>query len=161
MVFNYTADERTARNLAAELDSLGYEGRYQTLQADQDRVIVMSKVLSSYSGEYAGVTKLDAPSALRLREKVEEMIGGGLCTTWYEDALVQMIFEENFALWAKDISDYQWTEVDNVDDLMYAKSIHRMGWREKFRAILKNGKNIRKFSNFLGKPLLLSFSVGV
>lgn len=100
------------------------DGDYN-VQADQDRVIVMSKVLSSYSGEYAGVTKLDTASALRLREKVEEMVNSGLYTTWYEDALVQMIFEENFALWAKDISDYQWTEVDNVDDLMYAKSIHR------------------------------------
>lgn len=94
------------------------------VQADQGKVVVMSKALTNYSGEYAGVTKLDAASAVRLEQKVREMVDGGLYNNWYEDALVQMIFEENFELFAQDVSQYEWTEVDAVDDLMYAKSIH-------------------------------------
>lgn len=94
------------------------------VQADQGRVVIMSKALSSYSGEYAGVTKLDAVSTGRLAEEVRYMVENGMYNTWYEDALVQMIFEENFELFARDISMYEWTEVDAVDDLMYAKAIH-------------------------------------
>lgn len=94
------------------------------VQVDQGRVVVMSKALTSYSGEYAGVTKLDAASAVRLAQKIRDMVENGLYNNWYEDALVQMIFEENFELFARDISMYEWTEVDAVDDLMYAKAIH-------------------------------------
>lgn len=94
------------------------------VQADQGKVVVMSKALTSYSGEYAGVTKLDAASTVRLKQKIQEMVGSGLYNNWYEDALVQMIFEEDFQLFVRDISMYEWTEVDNVDDLMYAKTIH-------------------------------------
>lgn len=103
--------------------SVQKDGDYN-VQADQGKVVVMSKALTSYSGEYAGVTKLDVISAARLKQKIEDMVGSGLYNNWYEDALVQMIFEEDFHLFVQDISMYEWTEVDNVDDLMYAKSIH-------------------------------------
>lgn len=103
--------------------SVQRDGDYN-VQADQERVIVMSKALTNYSGEYAGVTKLNRDSAVRLRQKIDEMVCGGMYNHWYEDALVQMIFEENFELFAKDIAMYEWTEVDAVDDLMYAKTIH-------------------------------------
>ena len=52
------------------------------------------------------------------------MVEDGRYTTWYEDALVQMIFERNFRLFFQDISQYDWTEVDSVDDLTFAKKIH-------------------------------------
>lgn len=103
--------------------SIQKDGDYN-VQADHGKVVVMSKALTSYSGEYAGVTKLDAVSAVRLSQKIQEMVDSGLYNNWYEDALVQMIFEENFELFARDISMYEWTEVDAVDDLMYAKAIH-------------------------------------
>lgn len=93
------------------------------VQTDQGKVVVMSKALTSYSGEYAGVTKLDAASAARLGQKIWDMVDSGLYGNWYEDALVQMIFEEDFELFAQDVSQYEWTEVDAVDDLMYAKTI--------------------------------------
>lgn len=94
------------------------------VQADEDQVIVMSKQLTSYTGEYAGVTKLDPSSAALLRDQIAEMVDDGRYTTWYEDALVQMIFERNFRLFTCDISRYEWTEVDSVDDLMFARRIH-------------------------------------
>ena len=105
------------------MDSSIKEGDYN-VQVEHDKVVVMSKALTHYTGEYAGVTKLDKKSAGQLYAKLCEMVEDGRYTTWYEDALVQMIFEENFSLYAKDISAYDWTEVDSVDDLLYAKRIH-------------------------------------
>lgn len=104
--------------------SIKNDGDYN-IQLDDDKVVVMSKEMTSYSGEYAGVTKLNNDSAKKLCEKLDEMVEDGRYTTWYEDALVQMIFENNFELFATDISNYEWTEVDSVDDLVYAKRIHR------------------------------------
>lgn len=105
------------------MDSSIKNGDYN-IQTNENKVIVMSKALTSYTGEYAGVTKLDAASAVQLREQISDMVEDGRYTTWYEDALVQMIFEHNFQLYAKDISQYEWTEVDSVDDLMFARQIH-------------------------------------
>lgn len=120
---------RPVENPCVLMDSsVIHDGDYN-IQADQGRVIVMSKALTSYSGEYAGVTKLDETSAIKLREKIEEMTADGLYTTWYEDALVQMVFDENFPLSAIDISQYEWTEVDTVDDLVFAKQIHQKDGR--------------------------------
>ena len=42
---------------------------------------------------------------------------------FFEDSLVQMIFQKNFELYYKDIKDYKWTEVDCVDDLLKARQI--------------------------------------
>jgi len=94
------------------------------VQITQNKVLVMSKELDEYYGEYAGVSKLDNHSALSLRNEVQFMIQEGMYDQWYEDALVQMIFRKNFDLYFKDISEYSWTEVDCVSDLIYAKRIH-------------------------------------
>lgn len=105
------------------MDSSIKDGDYN-VQVEHDKVVVMSKALTHYTGEYAGVTKLDKKSAKQLQSKICEMVEDGRYKTWYEDALVQMIFEENFSLYVTDISAYEWTEVDSVDDLLYAKRIH-------------------------------------
>ena len=84
----------------------------------------MSKNLDSYSGEYAGLTKLDNVSAKLLKEEIENMVEEGYYDQWYENALVQMIFKNDFQLYYKDICDYDWTEVDCVSDLIHAKTIH-------------------------------------
>lgn len=41
------------------------------------------------------------------------------------DALVQMIFENDFDLYYKDIKGYSWTEVDTVDDLIKAREVQK------------------------------------
>ena len=51
------------------------------------------------------------------------MVNEGMYNLFFEDALVQMIFDKNFELYYKDIKDYQWTGVDNVDDLLKARQI--------------------------------------
>ena len=89
-----------------------------------DQVLVMSKDLDSYYGEYAGVTKLDRESALSVKKEVESIVEEGYYDQWYENALVQLIFKKDFKLYYIDISNYEWTEVDSVNDLLMAKRIH-------------------------------------
>ena len=83
----------------------------------------MSKNLTEYKGNYASVVKLDAVSSRFLLEQLNQMVNEEMYNLFFEDALVQMIFQKNFELYYKDIKDYQWTEVDNVDDLLKARQI--------------------------------------
>ncbi len=103
--------------------SINEDGDYN-VQISGDRVLVMSKELDSYYGEYAGITKLDRKSSLAMKDEIEKMVDSGYYDQWYENALVQMIFENDFDLFYQDIADYEWTEVDSVSDLIHAKNIH-------------------------------------
>lgn len=103
--------------------SIKTDGDYN-VEISDDRVLVMSKDLESYYGEYAGLTKLDRESAQMMRKELEIMVEEGYYDQWYENALVQLIFKNDFALYYKDICNYEWTEVDCVSDLILAKSIH-------------------------------------
>ncbi|HCP14723.1 MAG TPA: hypothetical protein DIT32_02930 [Peptococcaceae bacterium] len=91
----------------------------------EDKVVVMSKQLEEYDGEYAGVVKMDRQAAAQFKEAMQEMLEHGLFDQWYEDALVQMIFSNNFILNHIDIKEYEWIEVDSVRDLVVAKKIAR------------------------------------
>ena len=94
------------------------------VQVNGSKILVMSKDLDEYYGEYAGVTRLDKESALKLKACVSNMVETGMYDQWYENALVQMIFNEDFQLYYDDIRDYKWTEVDCVSDMLLAKQIH-------------------------------------
>jgi choline kinase len=102
--------------------SIKSNGDYN-VQVHEDEVLVMSKELNQYYGEYAGITKIDKYTVKRFKKEIENMIDNGLYDQWYETALVQMIFNNNLKLKFKDVCDYEWTEVDCVDDLVKAKSI--------------------------------------
>lgn len=103
--------------------SIKTDGDYN-VEVSGEYVLVMSKELESYYGEYAGLTKLDAKSAQLMKSEMENMIEEGYYDQWYENALVQLIFKDDFQLYFKDIADYEWTEVDCVSDLIHAKNIH-------------------------------------
>lgn len=103
--------------------SIRTDGDYN-VQVAGDKVLVMSKDLDEYFGEYAGITKLDRESARLMRDEMNFMVEEGYYDQWYENALVQLIFKNNFKLYYKDICDYNWTEVDCVSDLIRAKNIH-------------------------------------
>ena len=105
------------------LDSTHRDANKYNVQVQNDKVCVMSKNLTEFLGNYASVTKLDAVSSRFVLEQLEQMVNEGMYNLFYEDALVQMIFDKNFELYYKDIKDYQWTEVDNVDDLLKARQI--------------------------------------
>lgn len=103
--------------------SIKADGDYN-VQINGDKIVVMSKELNEYYGEYAGVAKMDEKSARELHDVIIDMIDDGMKDQWYENALVQMIFRNDFDLYYKDISEFSWTEVDSVSDFLYAKKIH-------------------------------------
>lgn len=115
--------QKTDRPLVLIDSSIKNAGDYN-VQINGDRVLVMSKDLNEYYGEYAGVTKLDRTSAIQLQKCIIEMVEYGMYDQWYENALVQMIFNADFQLYYEDIRDYKWTEVDCVSDMLLAKQIH-------------------------------------
>ncbi len=103
--------------------SIKKDGDYNA-QVSGEKVVVMSKGLDEYCGEYAGVTKLPAASLPEFTAQMEQMVEDGLYDQWYEDVLVQMIFKDNFSLYYEDVAMYDWTEIDVVSDLVIAKKIH-------------------------------------
>ena len=105
------------------LDSTHRDANKYNVQVQDEMVCVMSKNLTDYMGNYASVTKLDAVSARFLLEQLNQMVNDEMYNLFYEDALVQMIFQKNIELYYKDIKEYKWTEVDCVDDLLKAKQI--------------------------------------
>lgn len=104
--------------------SVKKNGDYNVSTID-DKVVVMSKQLEVYDGEYAGVVKMDRQAAAVFKTAMEEAIEYGLYDQWYEDVLVQMIFSDNFVLHCIDVRDYEWIEVDSVRDLVVAKKISK------------------------------------
>ena len=106
------------------VDSCKTTGKYN-VQVQGDKVCVMSKALSSFFAQYVCVTKLDAVSSRFLLEEIDSMVNDEMYDQLFEDALVQMIFENDFDLYYKDIKGYSWTEVDNVDDLIKAREVQR------------------------------------
>lgn len=106
------------------LDSTHRDANKYNVQVQGDMVCVMSKNLTEYEGNYASITKLDAVSSRFLLEQLNQMVNEELYTLFFEDALVQMVFQKNFELYYKDIKEYKWTEVDCVDDLLKARQIH-------------------------------------
>lgn len=103
--------------------SIKKDGDYN-VQVNGEKVVVMSKGLEEYCGEYAGVAMLPANIVPQYKAELEKMIEEGLYDQWYEDVLVQMIFNDNFSLYYEDVADYEWTEIDQVGDLVIAKKIH-------------------------------------
>lgn len=104
--------------------SVSIQGKYN-VEVQDNKVCVMSSKLKDYYAIYAGVTKLDAVSARFVLDEVKKWVTEGVYLEFYEDALVQMIFTSNFELYYKNIQEYKWREVDNVDDLVIAKHIHQ------------------------------------
>lgn len=105
------------------LDSTHRDANKYNVQVQGDMVCVMSKNLTEFIGNYASVTKLDAVSSRFLLEQLNQMVNEEMYNLFFEDALVQMIFQKNFELYYKDIKEYKWTEVDCVDDLLKARQI--------------------------------------
>ncbi len=105
------------------LDSTHKDANKYNVQIQGELVCVMSKNLTEFEGNYASVTKLDAVSSRFLLEQLNQMVNEEMYNLFFEDALVQMIFQKNFELYYKDIKDYKWTEVDCVDDLLKARQI--------------------------------------
>lgn len=105
------------------LDSTRRDANKYNVQVQGNLVCVMSKNLTDFAGNYASIAKLDAVSSRFLLEQLDQMVNEEMYNLFFEDALVQMIFQKNFELYYKDIKEYKWTEVDCVDDLLKARQI--------------------------------------
>lgn len=105
-------------------DSTHKEANKYNVQIQGELVCVMSKNLVEFAGNYASITKLDAVSSRFLLDQISEMVNEEMYNLFFEDALVQMIFQKNFELYHRDIKEYKWTEVDTVDDLLIAREIN-------------------------------------
>lgn len=106
--------------------SIKIQGDYN-VQINNDNVVVMSKELREYYGEYVGITLLSNIDIEIFSEEMRSMIDGGFYDQWYENVLVQLIFNKNFKLKYYDVCEYEWTEVDEVNDLIKAKKIQERG----------------------------------
>jgi choline kinase len=109
--------------------SIKSEGDYN-VQVHEEKIVVMSKELNEYHGEYAGITQLDKKTTILLHKALIKFVDEGQYCQWYENALVQMIFRDCFSLYYTDICEFKWTEVDSVSDLMLAKRILADSQRE-------------------------------
>lgn len=98
-------------------------GDYNAVIRDK-QVLVMSNKLENFDAKYCCMTKLDAVSSRLVKKEVDEMILSNMYNQYFEDSLVQMIMFHNFQLYCEDISEYAWSEVNSVDDLLTAQEIH-------------------------------------
>lgn len=98
-------------------------GDYNAVIRDK-QVLVMSNKLENFDAKYCCMTKLDAVSSRLVKKEVDEMILSNMYNQYFEDSLVQMIMFHNFQLYCEDISEYSWSEVNSVDDLLTAQEIH-------------------------------------
>lgn len=103
--------------------SIKKDGDYN-VQTSKERVVVMSKELKEYHGEYVGITLVAEKDITKFKNKMCEMVEDGYYDQWHENVFVQLIFNDNFILKYEDVSDEEWTEVDCVNDLIVAKRIH-------------------------------------
>jgi choline kinase len=99
-------------------------GAYNVVTRD-GQVLVMSRKLESFDAKYCCLTKLDAVSARLLKKEVDNMINNNMYNLFFEDSMVQMIMFDNFLLQCVDTDGHKWSEIDSVDDLLAAQSIHR------------------------------------
>lgn len=107
------------------IDSTQHEAGSYNAVLKNDQVLVMSKKLATSNARYSCMTKLDPVSARLVKQEVDEMIHSNMYDQYFEDSLVQLIMFHDFQLNAVDISGHEWSEVNEVDDLMKAQSIHR------------------------------------
>ena len=105
------------------IDSSVKSGGDCNVQVLDDRIIVLSKELKEYYGEYTGVSKLDRKRAAILKTEVERMVESGFYNEWYEMAIMQCVFDNTIDLHYLDFKGYEWAELDSVNDLLRARKI--------------------------------------
>ncbi len=102
--------------------SICSNGDYNVQEID-NQMVVMGKELDEFSGEYVGITKFTQQDTGLLLNEVHEMVFDNLYDQWYENALVQLSLTERHYFRTKDACDYEWSEIDSVDNLMKIRQI--------------------------------------
>lgn len=102
--------------------SIRTDGDYNVQEIDE-QMVVMAKELSTYSGEYIGVTKFTPEDVEVLLLEIKEMVFDNLYDQWYENALVQLSLTQRYSFKTKDVCDYDWSEIDSVSNLLKIRQI--------------------------------------
>lgn len=116
---------------------------------DGDRVVVMGKKLEHYDGEWVGINMISRSDIDAFKDTLCRMIDNGRHDQWHADVLSQMIFEDDFRLGYKDVAEYEWTDIDTVDDLRLAKQIVQNGLckEESVQDIVRNVSGTPMYSD--------------
>lgn len=128
------ADIVFSRSLAKEICSLPNEtiiyydssikshGDYNVQLLD-GYMVVMGKELDEYDGEYVGITKYDGVGARILYDEINSLVLEELYDQWYENGLVQLSLSGRHLFKAIDVCEYQWSEIDSIDNLLKIRNI--------------------------------------
>jgi len=95
------------------------------VQSEDDKVVLLSKNISSASAGYCNIIKLDGITARVMYDVLNQLIYEGNYDQHYEDLVTQMIFSDNYEFYLKTIKSDEWTEVDEIDDIVKAKHMIR------------------------------------
>lgn len=102
--------------------SIHMNGDYNVQEID-GQMVVMGKELEEYSGEYVGITKFTFEDLPLLLAEIENMVHDDLYDQWYENALVQMALNDRHSFKTIDVSEYEWSEIDSISNLMKIREI--------------------------------------
>ena len=102
--------------------SIKAQGDYN-VQVLDGKMIVMGKELIDYDGEYVGITKYDSEGVHLLYKEIEYMVNDELYDQWYENGLVQMSLNGQYSFVAVDSKEYEWSEIDSIDNLLRIRCI--------------------------------------
>lgn len=102
--------------------SIKQDGDYN-VKCYNENIIVMGKELVDYDGEYCGITKIANKDLISIIKQIDSMIMDGLYDQWYENALVQLMLNKEIAFIAKDANEYNWSEIDSINNLFKIRSI--------------------------------------
>lgn len=102
--------------------SIQSHGDYN-VQALNGKMVVMGKELSVYDGEYVGITKYVPEDLPALYAEVDKLVTEGLYDQWYENGLVQMTLNGEKLFQVTDAADFQWSEIDSIDNLLKIRRI--------------------------------------
>jgi choline kinase len=93
------------------------------IQSEGDKVVLLSTKISSASGGYCNIIKLDGITARVMYDALNQLIHEGDYGQHYEDLVTQMIFSDNYEFYVENIANDEWIEIDEIDDIVKAKSM--------------------------------------
>ncbi|RYE80656.1 MAG: phosphocholine cytidylyltransferase family protein [Myxococcales bacterium] len=101
------------------------------VMTEGDRITAFGKHLdpARSAGESIGIERVSGVAVSRLFHSLGRVIGTGQTGLYYEDVYA-LLPDEGVDLWAVDVSDLGWCEVDTPDDLATARA-QIAGWAQR------------------------------
>ena len=93
------------------------------VQIHDGRVVIMGKELSSYSGEYVGITQVHRDDMPMVFGEMEHMIFNNMYDQWFESTLVRLMLNKMMLIGGTDIAGCQWSEIDDIRNVYKIRSL--------------------------------------